>query len=213
MKLTKVLLIAILLHGTFYTQAQIKIQYDGQVSIGTFSSSTLSGVQIEPKGCSHFNSSSTADWNWVTLATPRVSTGKCWIVTRPGNKNDHCFFVSGYGYVYKRGSYTASDNSMITERDSITNPNAILDQITGFYYTPIDDSTRTNSHRRIGISAKEIEEVLPEAVTFDENGIYYLNYESLIPVLIEGYKKQQKEIDSLKVLLNKVVFENKKNEN
>jgi hypothetical protein len=45
--------------------------------------------------------------------------------------------------------------------------------------------------RNVGIIAQELEPILPEAVTTDENtGFKYVSYTYLIPVLIEAIKEQ-----------------------
>lgn len=200
----KLVLFATFIVLSMVAKAQIKIQQNGQVSLGTFSSSINEGVQVSPLECTYFNSSSTENWSWVTMASPTVSTGKCWIVSYP-NKTNHTFFVSGYGYVYKKGSYIASDSNTQADRENIRNAGGLLDRITGFYYTPIPDSSKNYcvEKKQIGLSAEEIMEVVPEIVTSDENGLMYVNYEGLIPILIEGFKAQQKEIEELKSQLLK----------
>ena len=86
-------------------QAQMKVQTDGHISLGTLSGSWNVGTQVYPSGCVHFNTQDQEDWHWVTVASPNAVKGKCWIVTYPGNKYDHRFFVTGDGYLFKRGSW------------------------------------------------------------------------------------------------------------
>lgn len=50
----------------------------------------------------------------------------------------------------------------------------------------------------VGVIAQEVMEVLPEAVMKRKNDYYAVRYEKLIPLLIEGIKEQQSQIDSLK---------------
>jgi hypothetical protein len=56
--------------------------------------------------------------------------------------------------------------------------------------------------RDVGVIAQEVKKVLPEAVKErkNEEGQEYLavDYKRLVPLLIEGIKEQQKEIDNLK---------------
>jgi hypothetical protein len=53
--------------------------------------------------------------------------------------------------------------------------------------------------RRVGLIAQQIQEVLPEAVTYnEEEDIYRLSYTEIIPLLIEGIKEQQSQIETLK---------------
>ena len=56
----------------------------------------------------------------------------------------------------------------------------------------------SNTGRDVGVIAQEIEEVLPEAVTTRDNGYKAVNYEKIVPLLIEAIKEQQKQIDELK---------------
>ena len=59
--------------------------------------------------------------------------------------------------------------------------------------------------RQVGLIAQEVRKVLPEAVTEDSNGYLSVAYSSLIPLLIEGMKEQQKQIDELKKLVESQV--------
>jgi hypothetical protein len=52
--------------------------------------------------------------------------------------------------------------------------------------------------KQYGFIAQEIQEVIPEAVKEDENGYLSVNYTAVIPVLVEAFKDQNKEIDKLK---------------
>ena len=202
MKKTLLTLVIVLL--AVAAQAQIKMHSDSHVSIGTLSNSWDMGTQLYPSGRVFFNTCDTTRWHWVTMATPGCPTGKCWIVTAPGDKYKHLFFVSGYGYVYHRGRYTASDDATQLDPDEITNPGAVLDSITGVWYTPIDGEgggAKGGENRRVGISAQELKRVLPEAVTDDENGLLYVDYDALTVFLIETVKEQRQQITTMRKAL------------
>ena len=55
-----------------------------------------------------------------------------------------------------------------------------------------------NTGRDVGVIAQEIESILPEAVTTRDSGYKAVNYEKIVPLLIEAIKEQQKQIDELK---------------
>ena len=55
-----------------------------------------------------------------------------------------------------------------------------------------------NTGKDVGVIAQEIESILPEAVTTRDSGYKAVNYEKIIPLLIEAIKDQQKQIDELK---------------
>jgi hypothetical protein len=54
-----------------------------------------------------------------------------------------------------------------------------------------------NGKRQIGFVAQEVEEIFPEFITTDENGLKGVSYANLTAVLVEGIKNQQKEIGDL----------------
>jgi ribosomal protein S7 len=54
-----------------------------------------------------------------------------------------------------------------------------------------------NKKQKIGVLAQDIEKVFPELVS-ESNGVKSVNYQGLVPVLINALKEQQVEIDVLK---------------
>ena len=71
---------------------------------------------------------------------------------------------------------------------------AKLLQIDGKSYTMKKDESKK---QKIGLLAQDIEKVFPELVS-ESNGIKSVNYQGLVPVLINALKEQQAEIDRLK---------------
>jgi hypothetical protein len=71
---------------------------------------------------------------------------------------------------------------------------AKLLQIDGKTYTMKKDE---NKKQKIGVLAQDIEKVFPELVS-ESNGVMSVNYQGLVPVLINALKEQQAEIDRLK---------------
>ncbi len=73
-----------------------------------------------------------------------------------------------------------------------------------------DSNAKAASKDTYGFIAQEVEEIIPEAVTYDkENDIYSMSYSSVIPILVEGMKEQQmqiaaqqKQIEDLKKIIN-----------
>ncbi len=54
----------------------------------------------------------------------------------------------------------------------------------------------------LGFIAQDVREVIPEVVTTDtQSGMYAIDYTSIIPVIVEAIKSQQKEIETLKAAL------------
>jgi hypothetical protein len=55
----------------------------------------------------------------------------------------------------------------------------------------------------VGVIAQEIEEVLPEAVTTRESGYKAVNYEKIVPLLIEAIKDLTNKVEKLETKINK----------
>jgi len=58
----------------------------------------------------------------------------------------------------------------------------------------------------LGFIAQEVEKVVPEIVTKDKTKDEYrsVKYDKLVALLVEAIKEQQKQIDSLKIKVNKL---------
>ena len=63
--------------------------------------------------------------------------------------------------------------------------------IDGKSYTMIKDGDK-----KIGVLAQEVQKVFPELVSEDGNEMLSVNYQGLVPVLINAIKEQQSEIDT-----------------
>ena len=80
--------------------------------------------------------------------------------------------------------------------------------LSGYYFTENEVAKSlgyTNDKQQVGVSAQEVEAVLPEAVApapIDEEYLT-VKYEKLVPLLIEAIKEQQKKIEELEAKINK----------
>jgi len=85
---------------------------------------------------------------------------------------------------------------------------AKLLQIDGKTYTMKKDE---NKKQKIGVLAQDIEKVFPELVS-ESNGVKSVNYQGLVPVLINALKEQndrmkvqQSQIDELKTIVQGLI--------
>ena len=95
-----------------------------------------------------------------------------------------------------------SDDKLKTKLGSIENALAKVSALTGFYYEPNQTALDLGYviKKEVGVSAQEVQAVLPEVVVPAPVDSRYLtvHYEKLIPLLIEAIKELKAEVDELK---------------
>lgn len=89
---------------------------------------------------------------------------------------------------------TFSDASLKKDLSIIEDPIKKVEQVSGYYYYWKEGE---DHERQVGIIAQEIEEILPEIVSTDNEGIKSVDYSKLTPLLIEAIKAQQEQIEIL----------------
>ena len=77
-----------------------------------------------------------------------------------------------------------------------------IQQINGIYYTSLYDHSK-----RIGVLAQDVQKVVPEVISTDDNGKIGVCYSSLVGLLIEGIKELNNKINNLE---NKILILEKK---
>jgi hypothetical protein len=107
-----------------------------------------------------------------------------------------------------------SDDRLKTRMGEIKTPIDKILSLNGFYY--IENETAkslgySNNNTQVGVSAQEVQSVLPEAVVDAPinsnipNGDYKtVQYEKIIPLLIEAIKEQQKQINNQDLEIQKL---------
>ena len=101
------------------------------------------------------------------------------------------------------GDITAFYTSDRRLKDNITpidDPLAKVISISGNTYDWNDKSGKTG--KDVGVIAQELEEVLPEAVTTRKNGYLAVDYDRVVPLLVEAIKELNAKVDSLEQRLN-----------
>jgi len=114
-------------------------------------------------------------------------------------------FVTTSSGVSITGSMTASGDVIAYSderiKENVKTIDNALDKVTklrGVEYNKIGEEKQN-----IGVIAQEVEKILPQVVTEDEEGMKGVAYGNIVGVLIEAIKEQQKQIDELKSLINK----------
>jgi hypothetical protein len=106
--------------------------------------------------------------------------------------------VSVTGDVIATNFNNTSDARLKANVAPIENAGQVVDALTGVGYDWINGSGHA-----YGMIAQAVEEVLPEAVHTDENGIKSVNYNMVIPFLVETVKELRQDIAEIKAQLKK----------
>jgi len=117
-----------------------------------------------------------------------------------GDNSSNAFIVNYDGSATLAGDLTVnSDARLKSNIVSLGNTISKLLLIDGKTYT-----MKTNDAiEKIGLLAQEVQKAFPELVkqAGDEEGTLSVNYQGMIPVLINAIKEQQQQIDELKALI------------
>lgn len=93
-------------------------------------------------------------------------------------------------------AFYTSDQRLKDNIKPIEDPLSKVLSISGNTYTWNEKSGKDGND--VGVIAQEIQKVIPEAVTERSNGYLAVNYEKIIPLLIEAIKDLKNEINDLK---------------
>jgi hypothetical protein len=117
----------------------------------------------------------------------------------------YALYVSGNAYA--TGTWTSSDMRFKKNITTITDPLERLLKIRGTEF-----EFRSNEFAdfafaqgtQLGFIAQELENVFPELVSTESDGYKSVNYNGMIPVLLEAVKEQHKIIDGVKAENNEL---------
>ena len=98
-------------------------------------------------------------------------------------------------------AFYSSDERLKSNIQTIPNALEKVNSITGNTFVWNDKSTRPGESDT-GVIAQEILSILPEAVTEREDGYFAVDYQGLVPLLIEAIKSLSNKVDSLERQLN-----------
>jgi len=90
--------------------------------------------------------------------------------------------------------FAGSDAGFKQNIHPLTNPLEKIMKLDGVTYD-YKPETGFSKEPQIGFLAQEVEKVVPIAVTADADGMKYVNYASLAPLLVESVKELSKKVD------------------
>jgi len=106
--------------------------------------------------------------------------------------------ITATGDVTAQNVNSLSDATLKTNVTPIENAGAVVDALEGKGYDWVDGSGHS-----YGMIAQAVEEIIPEAVKTDANGIKSVNYQMVTPFLVETIKELRRDVAELKKLIQK----------
>ena len=103
-------------------------------------------------------------------------------------------------------AFKSSDKRLKDNIVKIENPIEKIKKIGGynFKWNKLGEKNTINKGKDIGLIAQEIEDVFPEATTTRDNGYKAVQYEKMIPLLVECIKEHQNMIENLQGQVDKL---------
>ena len=125
----------------------------------------------------------------------------CLGVNTSTTSSSYALYVNGQ--IYATSNITAYSDARIKE--NVVTIESALDKVNlmrGVYYNKIDDPDKT---KEIGFIAQEVDEVLPEAVTYAEDVDQYgVKYGNVTALLVEAVKELSDQVKDLKAELKEL---------
>ncbi len=216
MKTLKLIFLIIMVLSTITIKAQIKVDSNGKVMVGSSSSPTKDldirgDVNIKPL---------TANYSFIIDNTGGYQDSYPVLYPNVSNyvnlgKSDKYFYR-----VYSSQFCEQSDKRLKENIRDIENPLTLIQNLKGVKYDMKmevfmnEDSFPSNAiieeiekqrKDQIGFIAQDVIKVLPEAVAYDElTDAYSINYSSITPVIVEAIKEQQSQIEILQTEIEKL---------
>ena len=109
--------------------------------------------------------------------------------------------IGSSSLLWVNGSFYPSDKRLKKDIQRIETPLSIIQNLNGYTYNYKDTNETPvplSQDRKAGLMAQELEETFPYPLKKGANGYYGVDYVQLIPLLLEGIKEQQNQIEELK---------------
>jgi hypothetical protein len=139
------------------------------------------------------NTSTNANTYYPTLADNQTSGS----LTSAVVSSTKLYFNPSTGTFNATVFNSLSDENAKKDISTIDNAIDKTMNLRGVNYTLIDGDIKS-----IGVIAQEVEKVIPEVVSTNEDGSKSVSYGNMIGLLIEAIKEQQKQIEELRAIIN-----------
>ena len=108
------------------------------------------------------------------------------------------FFNPSTGLLTSTDYNSSSDKRLKKNIKTVENAVETIQSLRGVTFNWIEGSSKG-----IGLIAQEVEKIIPDVVTSDENGYMGIKYTNIIGILVEAIKDQQEQINTLRKQIEK----------
>jgi Chaperone of endosialidase len=136
--------------------------------------------------------------------TPSTSYG---LMVDGGTSSSYSMLVYKGAYSYGGWSGTSDKRFKIdikTLNDNILEKINMLEGVSFLWDTEKFPDKGFTNRRELGFVAQEVQKYFPELVTEDDEGYLGLKYDGFAPILLQAVKEQQKQIEELKLEVEKI---------
>jgi len=201
------------LDATYATEAEVAAGYEAKGN-GIFSGSSqvsyvglsnipagiVSGSSQILGGSNILSGSNQTNITSINQNLGTTSTGVQFASLGIGTAPDATYELKIEGDVAASGdivAYYTSDNRLKNNIQPIENALDKVNQLGGYTFDWNEELQKARKGHDIGVMAQEVQSVLPEVVIERENGYLGVDYQKLVPVLIEAIKELTAKVELL----------------
>ena len=141
---------------------------------------------------------------YTDVSTAKISFG----YYTGGVFTERMYLTNNTGILTVAGTNYPSDARYKKQITRLQNPLEKIMAINGVEYFMRTDEfplKQFDDKLQVGLIAQEVEKILPQVVQTGEDGYKAIDYAKIVPLLVEGIKEQQKQIDELKKQVEKLM--------
>lgn len=185
--------------GGLYGRSYYASTMNGNCNNGNCTNGNCRGGNVGPVNCSN-----------TALTPANGGNPNCDQISYFQNCNGNCNCNCTYNCTQTKDQYYNcncncncncwfSDDRLKDREGPITNALDKVNNLNGFYYRGNARGQELNVglQRELGLSAQDIEKIIPEALGESALGFLTVKYEKLVPLLVEAIKELNQKIDRL----------------
>ncbi len=101
------------------------------------------------------------------------------------------------------GTLNSTDFNSFSDKNKKDNIESLVDAVNVINnINPVSFTWKDNGNKAYGVIAQDVEEILPDIVSTNKEGVKSVSYTQIIPFLIQVIQEQHKEIQKIKAVVD-----------